>query len=334
MRRPRLVCQPDCSLSFEPDWRNVAGSARANALFESDEPDLSHRIPPKRLRMTKKTQKLLTAVESYFTDLRMIRASGGATGERSSYPAIAKLLNAVGGSLKPKVHCVVEMADQGAGHPDIGLYAAHQMRRRKRRNSQIPERGVVEVKAPEDDTWATAVSDQVGRYQGRYGSVLVTTLREFQLVGPDRTGGATTLESFQLADSEETFHRKLQRPRAFANEFGVRLAEYLCRALSHRAALTEPKDLAWLLASYARDGLARVEAAGEPSSLTTIRSALEEGLGVRFEGEKGTRFFHSTLVQTLFYGIFSAWVLWSRRSPAPEERFKVVLLRWTVRGQS
>ena len=41
-------------------------------------------------------------------------------------------------------------------------------------------------------------------------------------------------------------------------------------------------------------------------------AALEEALGVRFEGKKGARFFHSTLVQTLFYGVFSAWVLWSR----------------------
>ena len=65
-------------------------------------------------------------------------------------------------------------------------------------------------------------------------------------------------------------------------------------------------------ASYARDGLARVEAAGETPSLEALRSALEEALGVRFEGEKGKRFFHSTLVQTLFYGIFSAWVLWAR----------------------
>ena len=92
------------------------------------------------------------------------------------------------------------------------------------------------------------------------------------------------------------------------------------RALSHRAALTEPKDLAWLLASYARDGLARVEAAGDAPSLTAVRSALEEALGVRFKGEKGTRFFHSTLVQTLFYGIFSAWVLWSRTDTASEDR--------------
>ena len=47
-----------------------------------------------------------------------------------------------------------------------------------------------------------------------------------------------------------------------------------------------------------RDGLVRVEAAGDAPSLTAVRSALEEALGVRFEGEKGARFFHSTLVQT------------------------------------
>ena len=81
---------------------------------------------------------------------------------------------------------------------------------------------------------------------------------------------------------EETFARRLGKPRAFAREVGAGLGEYLTRALSHRAALTEPKDLAWLLASYARDGLVRVEAAGDAPSLTAVRSA-----GVRFEGEMG-----------------------------------------------
>ena len=41
-----------------------------------------------------------------------------------------------------------------------------------------------------------------------------------------------------------------------------------------------------------------------------------ETLGIRFEGERGERFFRSTLIQTLFYGIFSAWVLWSREEQA------------------
>ena len=43
-----------------------------------------------------------------------------------------------------------------------------------------------------------------------------------------------------------------------------------------------------------------------------VRTALEEALGIRFEGKRGARFFRSTLVQTLFYGVFSAWVLWAR----------------------
>ena len=262
--------------------------------------------------MTGASARLTAAVEAYFAELGRIRASGGATGERSSYGPLANLLNAVGATLKPKVFCVGELADQGAGHPDFGLYAARQVQRGRPREGQTPERGVVEVKAASDDAWLTAAGDQVSRYWDRYRLVLVTNTRDFVLVGEDAAGRALRLETFRLADSAEDFHRKLEKPRAFAREVGAGLGEYLCRALSHRAALAEPKDVAWLLASYARDGLARVEAAGDAPSLAAVRKALEEALGVRFEGGKGARFFRSTLVQTLFYGVFSAWVLWAR----------------------
>ena len=255
---------------------------------------------------------LMAAAETYFADLGRVRASGGATGERSSYGPLAQLLDAVGTALKPKVFCVGELADQGAGHPDFGLYAAKQVQRGRVREGQTPERGVVEVKAADDDAWLTAAGDQVSRYWGRYRLVLVTNTRDFVLVGEDAAGRATKLETFRLADGADDFRRKLEKPRAFAREVGAGLGEYLCRALSHRAALAEPRDLAWLLASYARDGLARVEAAGDAPSLEAVRKALEEALGVRFEGERGARFFRSTLVQTLFYGVFSAWVLWAR----------------------
>ena len=262
--------------------------------------------------MTGASTRLTAAVEAYFADLGRIHASGGATGERSSYGPLANLLNAVGATLKPKVFCVGELADQGAGHPDFGLYTARQVQRGRPREGQTPERGVVEVKAASDDAWLTAAGDQVSRYWSRYRLVLVTNTRDFVLVGEDAAGRALRLETFRLADSAEDFHRKLEKPRAFAREVGAGLGEYLCRALSHRAALAEPKDVAWLLASYARDGLARVEAAGDAPSLEAVRKALEEALGVRFEGGKGARFFRSTLVQTLFYGVFSAWVLWAR----------------------
>ncbi len=276
--------------------------------------------------------KLAAAVEAYFADLRRVRASGGATGERSSYGPLAELLNAIGATLKPKVFCVQELADQGAGHPDFGLYAARQVQRGHPREGQAPERGVVEVKAPDDDAWLTAASDQVSRYWGRYRLVLVTNTRDFVFVGEDAAGRPARLESFRLAESAEDFARRLEHPRAFARDVGAGLIEYLARALSHRAALAEPKDLAWLLASHARDGLARVEAAGEAPALAAVRGALEEALGVRFEGEKGARFFRSTLVQTLFYGVFAAWVLWARQTPPPSGAFDWRTAVWHLRA--
>ena len=96
--------------------------------------------------MTGTNTKLTAAVEAYFADLARVRASGGATGERSSYEPLANLLNAVGAALKPKVFCVGELADQGAGHPDFGLYAAKQVQKGRPREGQTPERGVIEVK--------------------------------------------------------------------------------------------------------------------------------------------------------------------------------------------
>ena len=276
--------------------------------------------------------KLVSAVEAYFAGLRQVRASGGATGERSGYGPLAGLLNAVGATLGPKVFCVQELADQGAGHPDFGLYTAKQAQKGRAREGQAPERGVVEAKPVGDDIRTTAAGAQASRYWGRYRLVLVTNMRDFVLVGEDAAGRPAELEAFRLAASAEEFARRLQTPRAFARAVGAGLGEYLSRALSHRAALAEPKDLAWLLASYARDGLARVEAAGDAPALAAVRAALEEALGVRFEGARGARFFRSTLVQTLFYGVFSAWVLWARRSPAPAGGFDWRTAVWHLRA--
>ena len=276
--------------------------------------------------------KLTTAVENYFTDLRSIRASGGATPELSYYPPLTNLLNAVGGTLKPKVFCISAMAQQGADHPDFGLYSASQIQKGKPRQGQLPESGVIEVKPATDDAWLTADGGQVSKYWGLYRVVLVTNTRDFILLGEDAAGQPAKLETFRLAGSAEEFNRLLQKPRAFARDIGAGLGEYLSRALSHSASLAEPRDLAWLLASYARDGLARVEAAENAPSLATVRSALEEALGVKFEGDRGAAFFRSTLVQTLFYGVFSAWVLWARQTPAPVGSFDWRTAVWHLRA--
>ncbi len=283
-------------------------------------------------------KKFPSVVEDYLADLRRIRASGGATGERSGYGPLANLLNEIGGGLKPKVFCVGELADQGVGHPDFGLYAAKQVQRGGQpRDDQLPEHGVVEVKSAEDDAWLTAESAQVSSYLGRYRQVLVTNYRDYVLVDLDRNGNPARLERFKLAANAEDFDRQLERPRAFAGRVGVGLGEYLRRVLSHSARLAEPRDLAELLASHARDALARVEAAESETGagaapLGAVRDALEEALGVHFKGERGAQFFRSTLVQTLFYGVFSAWVLWARQTPPPRGVFNWREAVWHLRA--
>ena len=127
--------------------------------------------------------KLKQAAEAYFTDLRLVRASGGATDERSLYVPLANLLDAVGATLKPRVFCVPELADQGVGHTDFGLYTTQQVQKGKPKSGQKPERGVIEVKPVGDDAWLTAAGDQVTGYWQGYRQVLVTNFCDFVLVG-------------------------------------------------------------------------------------------------------------------------------------------------------
>ncbi len=254
--------------------------------------------------------KRTEAVLRYFRAVADVRDSGGGTAERSYYPALENLLNAVGDTLDPKVRCVTELADMGAGHPDMGLYSARQLR--KGEDRPLPERGVVEVKPPSRDAPETAAGEQVRHYRGLYGLVLVTNLREFLLQEEGENGERRTLESFTLAASEEELLLLIRRTDAQTRKVRAGLGEFLYRALSHHAALTEPRFLAVQLASYARDALARVEEAGASPRLAAFRDALEDALGIQFEGERGDRLFRSTLVQTLWYGVFSAWVLWAR----------------------
>ena len=82
--------------------------------------------------------------------------------------------------------------------------------------------------------------------------------------------------------------------------------------------MSDPKDLAWFLASYARDALARVKGSNLPA-LVNLRQVLEESLGMKFRGDRGEHFFESTLIQTLFYGVFSAWVLWAKEHPPTDK---------------
>jgi hypothetical protein len=251
------------------------------------------------------------AAQRYLRDLARAHATQQAAPEISYYPALERLLNGVGNRLTPAVTAVINIRDQGAGIPDGGLFAAHQLRRSGGPQAafarQLPTHGVVEAKPADMELDLVLQLRQIARYLERYGKVLVTNFRQFQLLVQDDAGQAVRREPFSLADTEARFWALASEPDPGV---GQELEDYLRRALLHGAPISRPEDLAWFLASYAQTALGRMEA-GDLAALAPLRGALAEALGMTFEGKRQEHFFRSTLVQTLFYGIFSAWVLWS-----------------------
>ena len=261
------------------------------------------------------------SVADYLTDLRAIRATGSATAETSFYPPLDRLFNAAGKDLKPPVLFSTQLRNQGAGMPDGGFFPKPSRQRRSAEPPilQNPERGVVEIKPADYNLDTLTNESQTLKYLRQYRLVLITNLREFRLLQLTPTETIQTLERYVLATTPTALW---SAPLTSFDRHGDLLPDFLKRVMLYRAPLAEPRDVAWLLASYAREARARAE--DHPlGSFSTVKAALQGSLGIEFEGEKGEHFFRSTLVQTLFYGIFSAWILWRRdpESRKPDSRF-------------
>lgn len=251
-------------------------------------------------------------LDEFLSAVRGVHSTGGGTKETSYYTALNNLLDGVGHILKPKVRCVMQLKNLGAGNPDGGLFTPDQFDRKTGEAKDLgkPSRGVIEVKAPAEPVDDTAATEQITKYWDRYKLVLVTNLRDWLLLG-ERQGQRVTLERFSLAPNESSFWALAAHPTKAQAEQGEAFEDFLARVLQHNAPLADPKDLAALLASYAREARHRVEHATDTAAkqLEAFQQSLETSLGVTFNANEGGHFFRSTLVQTLFYGLFSAWVL-------------------------
>jgi hypothetical protein len=109
-------------------------------------------------------------LEDYLRALRDIRRSGSGVPETSYYPVLAALLDIVGGTLKPKVRCIVNPS-HGAGIPDVGLFTPDQFQKASGEEPQLgtkPSRGVVEAKPTSNDAFLTADGAQVSKYWKAY----------------------------------------------------------------------------------------------------------------------------------------------------------------------
>lgn len=266
----------------------------------------------------------MSLLSDYLQKVRTIQAAPS-TPELSFYNALADLLNAVGEDQEPPVQCVMNLKDTGAGLPDGGLFTVDQLPDSTaplfegQMEAPPPARGAIEVKSADESIEELQESDQVARYLGKYGTVLITNYRQFRLLG-DGEAEPTVLERFTLAESAQAFKELASNPGQVPDEREERFTAFLQRVMAHGAPLAHPEDVAWLLASYAQDAKLRLRTSSL-EDLEPLREALETALGVTFRGEKGETFFRSTIIQTLFYGVFSAWVLWHRDDPTREDRF-------------
>jgi hypothetical protein len=238
----------------------------------------------------------MNAVELYLDRLQEIHASRRGTPELSFRAALENLLHAIGHSLDPAVQATAELADTGGGRPDFGLFET----------SSGNLRGVVEVKAVAEDTPETVDGAQVARYWKRYGCVLVTNYRDFLMVVRQPDGKARVEGRYTLAPDAETFWRT--RGHVLAAQHAEGLSDFLSAALTRLAPLTRPRDLAADLARHAREARRRLFRQ-DMAALAPLRHAMEQALGLHFQDREGEAFFRSSLVQTLFYGLFSGWML-------------------------
>ncbi|CAM3586182.1 type ISP restriction/modification enzyme [Deinococcus frigens] len=268
------------------------------------------------------------AARTYFAQVRDIQATGAGVAETSYYPALFQLLSAVGATLKPKVYAVNHLSNLGAGIPDGGLFDSSQLQRGADQDAlkgQLPSRGALEVKSPAEAVADIATGQQVGKYLDLYGLVLVTNLRGFALYSREH-GQPRLLESLELAPDAPAF-AALLADEGRRNAHAAPLAEFLTRALQAAAPLTTPEGVAWFLASYAREARHRLNTT-PLAALNPLKDALSKALDLQFEDEQGERFFRTTLVQTLWYGLFSAWVLHIDRHPG--EAFQWRTAAWEL----
>jgi hypothetical protein len=267
--------------------------------------------------------ELQKAIRTFAADVAPL-AESDTSREESYYPAVRNLLVAVLKSLGLTAEVRTSTTERRAGGgidlPDVALYDGP--------GDFILVSG--EVKLPEAELHELAASterkDQIGRYLARTRAVLLCNVRGFGLltVDPDFTGqGPVPPEHRRLEQVVELWPSasELRRGRPVDAEKVEALAELVEVAVTRFAPIAEPETLARILARQARRAKA-----GLPSEFSqAVRGLMDDfgaALGITFEGEEGEEFFRSSLVQTVYYGLFAGWILWARSRSAEEFRWR------------
>ncbi len=248
-------------------------------------------------------------LSDYLAEIARIRATRAGTGEVSYYGALAGALNAAGERLKPRVFCVPNLRNRGVGFPDMGLFVvARGHAPEEWPEAAAPERGVVEVDDIPAELSVKLRSAQVDALSRRLRSRAGHELPRVRAAGPRRERASRSGGKLQLRLRR---CRCVLRPGA-RHATPCRAGRALRRVPGARAAASGTARAAGGRRVLSRLLRPRRAGAGrgarEPACFRGPAERLAGRAGPAFEGPKGEHLFRSTLVQTLFYGLFSAWV--------------------------
>lgn len=231
------------------------------------------------------------ALSKYLDEVRQVRKSGHGSDERSFYPAIGKLLGAIGASLNPKLGAVSDPSGHKGSYPDLTLFESTS------RVLVLP----VEVK-PADRTVDQLLGlEQASRYAEAFGGGLVLLSNIHQFVLARRTSNG--MEVLHQVDVVDVADLDSANPTLLSSD--DKLASFLAYGAEPRATLTRPELVAERLAEHSRAMVVQINAAGDVTNLLApVWQMFESGLGTELDRE----FFVPTVVQTLTYGMFAAWL--------------------------
>ena len=111
----------------------------------------------------------MNLIQQYLADVQQIHSSGLAVKETSYYPALERLFNGVGKTLKPAVFCVINISGGKIGIPDGGFFTVEEKKLLEKDgapdaktqflNAKNPQRGVLEVKGDAQDLARLGLAD-------------------------------------------------------------------------------------------------------------------------------------------------------------------------------
>lgn len=260
---------------------------------------------------------LSESIASYCSDTKTLEALPTST-ETTFYPDIRTLLSAVLKHEKLPFDVRTGTSEKGvASHdmPDfvlgdgalfVGVYGEV-----KRADTTL-----------QDLAASTEQKDQIGRYLAQTGVVLLCNVRGFGLLvcepGHVRDGVTPVLPANRRLERTLDLWSAVTggaKPKVDPDAVTA-LVDIITCAVTDLARIAAPADLAKILARQARDAKDAL-----PDDLKPLKPLLEDyrqalGLAFDVDDEKGARFFRSSLVQSVIYALFAAWILWDKEADA------------------